>query len=82
MEAWQRRYKERRQEAYERYYNKLIKIKTAVFISGRGSNMVSLIKASKNQKFPALIAVVIADNKLAPGIQLAKNYNIPIWIRS
>ena len=26
MEAWQRRYKERRQEAYERYYNKLIKI--------------------------------------------------------
>ena len=34
--------------------------------------MVSLIKASKNQKFPALIAVVITDNKLAPGIQLAK----------
>jgi len=42
--------------------------------------MVSLIKASKNQKFPALIAVVITDNKLAPGIQLAKNYNIPIKV--
>ena len=42
--------------------------------------MVSLIRASKNQKFPALIAVVISDNKLAPGIQLAKNYNIPIKV--
>ena len=54
-------------------YNKLKKIKTAVFISGRGSNMESLIEASKKQKFPALIAVVITDNE---GIQLAKNYNI------
>ena len=42
--------------------------------------MESLIKASKNQKFPALITVVITDNKHAPGIQLAKNYNIPIII--
>ena len=42
--------------------------------------MESLIKASKNQKFPALIAVVITDNEHAPGIQLAKNYNIPIKV--
>ena len=42
--------------------------------------MESLIKASKNQKFSALIAVVITDNELASGILLAKNYNIPIKV--
>ena len=42
--------------------------------------MESLIKASKNKKFPALIALVITDNKLAQGILLAKNYKIPIKV--
>ena len=42
--------------------------------------MVSLIKAAKNQKFPALIALVVTNDELAPGIQLTKNYNIPIKI--
>jgi formyltetrahydrofolate-dependent phosphoribosylglycinamide formyltransferase len=56
------------------------KIKTAVFISGRGSNMESLIKSAGDQNFSALITVVISDNKLAPGIDLAKNYNVPVEI--
>ena len=42
--------------------------------------MESLIKAAKNQKFPALIALVVTNDELAPGIQLTKNYNIPIKI--
>ena len=42
--------------------------------------MESLIKATKNQKFSALIAVIITNNQLAPGIQLAKKYNIPIKV--
>ena len=57
-------------------YNKLKKIKTAIFISGRGSNMESLIRATSNKKFPAIIVLVITDNELAPGIRLAKNYKI------
>ena len=61
-------------------YNKLKKIKTAVFISGRGSNMESLIKSTRDQNFSALITVVISDNELAPGIGLAKNYNVPVEI--
>ena len=52
-------------------YNKIKKIKTAVFISGRGSNMESLIKSTKDQNFSALITVVISDNELAPGTGLA-----------
>ena len=59
-------------------YNSINKIKTAIFISGRGSNMESLIKASRTQKFPALISVVITNNEVAPGIKIAENYNIPV----
>ena len=61
-------------------HNKLKKIKTAVFISGRGSNMESLIKSAGDQNFSALITVVISNNDLAPGIGLAKNYNVPVEI--
>ena len=38
--------------------------------------MESLIRAASSKKFPAIIALVITDNELAPGIQLAKNYKI------
>ena len=51
-----------------------------MFISGRGSNMESLIKSTRDQNFSALITVVISDNELAPGIGLAKNYNVPVEI--
>ena len=61
-------------------HNKLEKIKIAIFISGRGSNMEALIKASKNEKFPALVSVIITNNEFAKGNRLAKNYNIPIEI--
>ena len=60
--------------------NNIKRIKTAIFISGRGSNMESLIKATKNHEFPASISLVVTNNSLSPGIQLAKNYNIPIKI--
>ena len=42
--------------------------------------MESLIKATKNQDFPASILVVVTDNESAPGIQLAKNYYVPVKI--
>ena len=58
--------------------NNIKKIKTAIFISGRGSNMESLIKATKNQEFPASISLVLTNNSLAPGIKLAKKHNIPV----
>ena len=61
-------------------HNKLEKIKIAIFISGRGSNMEALIKASKNEKFPTLVSIIITNNEVAKGIRLAKNYNIPIEI--
>ena len=53
----------------------LKKIKTAVFISGRGSNLNNLIKFSKTKKSPIIIDLVIS-NKKAFGLKYADRYKI------
>ena len=52
------------------------KIKTAVFISGTGSNLKNLIKFSKYKKSPIQIKCVISDNKYAKGLYYAKKFKI------
>ena len=52
------------------------KIKTAVFISGRGSNMESILKAIKKKKIPINPAVVISNKPNAKGLQIAKKMGI------
>ena len=52
------------------------KIRTAVFISGTGSNLKSLIKFSKINKSPISIDFVISNNSKARGLDCAKIYNI------
>ena len=51
------------------------KIKTAVFISGRGSNLLNLIKFSRQKKSPILIDLIISDKK-AIGLKYAKKFKI------
>tara|TARA_Y100000591_G_scaffold234940_1_gene205696 strand:- start:528 stop:1109 length:582 start_codon:yes stop_codon:yes gene_type:complete len=51
------------------------KIRTAVFISGRGSNLLNLIKFSKCKKSPISINLVIS-NKKALGLRYAEKYEI------
>ena len=53
----------------------LKKIKTAVFISGRGSNLNNLIKFSRNKKSPIVIDLIIS-NKKAFGLKYADKYKI------
>ena len=48
----------------------------AVFISGRGSNLESLIKESKNKNFPIQIELIISDNINAKGLEFSEIYNI------
>ena len=48
------------------------KIKTAVFISGNGSNLKSLIKFSKTKKSPISINLIISNNSKAKGLKLSK----------
>ena len=52
------------------------KIKTAVFISGTGSNLKNLIKFSKIKKFPISINLVISNTNKAKGLKYANNANI------
>ena len=48
------------------------KIKTAVFISGNGSNLNSLIKFSKTRKSPISVNLIISNNPKAKGLKLGK----------
>ena len=56
------------------------KIRTAVFISGTGSNFKSLIKFSKTNKSPISIEFVISNNSNAKGLNYAKKYNIKMKV--
>jgi len=50
--------------------------RTAVLISGRGSNMSALVGAARAPDFPAEIAVVLSDNSAAGGLALARQAGI------
>ena len=52
------------------------KIKTAIFISGTGSNLKSLIKFSKLKKSPISINLIITNNKLAKGLKYVNIFKI------
>ena len=56
------------------------KIDAAVFISGSGSNLNSIIKNSLKKNFPIKISLVISNNKNAYGINYAKNNKIKFKI--
>ncbi len=48
------------------------KINTAIFISGTGSNLKSLIKFSKLKKSPITIGMIISNNPKSKGLKYAK----------
>ncbi len=52
------------------------KIRTAVFISGKGSNLNSLIKFSKKNNSPISIEFIVSNNLRAKGLDYAKKYKI------
>ena len=52
------------------------KIKTAVFISGKGSNLKSLIKFSKIKKSPISIELIVSNNAKSKGLIFGKIYKI------
>ena len=52
------------------------KINTAVFISGTGSNLKSLIKFFKTNKSPISIDLIISNNPKAKGLRYGKIFKI------
>ena len=58
----------------------MVKKKACVFISGKGTNLINLIRKSRDYSFPISIKLVISNNNKAPGIVYAKKNNIPFLI--
>ena len=50
----------------------MVKKKTCIFISGKGTNLKNLINRSRDNNFPININLVITNNKQAFGIFLPK----------
>ncbi len=55
----------------------MAKLKVAVFISSRGTNMQSLVRACQTPDFPAEIACVLSNNLEAAGLKFAADNSIP-----
>ncbi|MDB2341323.1 phosphoribosylglycinamide formyltransferase [Candidatus Pelagibacter bacterium] len=54
----------------------LKKVKTAVFISGTGSNLKNIIKFSKIKKSPISINLIISNTRFAKGLKYAEQFEI------
>lgn len=53
------------------------KKRVAILISGRGSNMMSLVNAMRTPGYPAEPVVVISNRPDAPGLEWAKSQGLP-----
>ncbi|MDC1463027.1 phosphoribosylglycinamide formyltransferase [Alphaproteobacteria bacterium] len=58
----------------------LKKIKTAVFISGTGSNLKKLIKFSKIKNSPISIDLIFSNNSKAKGLRFSNLFNIKKYV--
>ena len=60
----------------------LKKIKTAVFISGTGSNLENLIKFSKIKNSPISIDLILSNTSRAKGLKFSNQFNIKKYVSS
>jgi len=58
------------------------KIKTAVFISGTGSNLKNLIKFSKIKNSPISIDLIFSNTSKAKGLKFSSQFNIKKYVSS
>ena len=56
------------------------KINTAIFISGRGSNLNNLIKFSRKKYSPIVVKLILSDNRYAKGLNYARKNKIKFRI--
>lgn len=56
------------------------RVRTAVLISGRGSNLAALIEASRATGYSAEIALVISNREDAAGLEVARAAGIRAWV--
>ena len=53
------------------------RVRTAVLISGRGSNLAALIAAARAPAYPAEIVLVVSNVETAPGLVIARGAEVP-----
>src|SRR5712672_2973296 len=58
-------------------HGEAMKRRVAILISGRGSNMAALIKAAREEDFPAEVALVISNRADAGGLEKASDTGVP-----
>ena len=58
----------------------MTKAKIGVLISGRGSNLQSLIDAARAPDYPAEISIVISNRPNAAGLQRAQDAGVPVEV--
>ena len=56
------------------------RVRTAVLISGRGSNLSALIEAARAADYPAGIALVVSNKDDAAGLAVARDAGVPTKI--
>lgn len=54
------------------------RLKLAILISGRGSNMEALLKAAEDAAFPAQPVLVLSNRPDAKGLETAANAGVPV----
>jgi phosphoribosylglycinamide formyltransferase-1 len=54
----------------------MARVKTAILISGRGSNMAALLSAARAEDYPAEIVLVISNDPDAAGLELARSNGV------
>lgn len=57
-----------------------MKVRVAILISGRGSNMRALIDGARKPNYPAEIVLVVSSRENAEGLTTARNLGIPTAI--
>ena len=58
----------------------MIKERLCILISGRGSNLLSIIKSCREKDFPAKVKLIVSNNPNAFGLRYAKQYKIPFKV--
>lgn len=56
------------------------RVRTAILISGRGSNMEALIAAARDPDYPAEIALVLSNRPEAKGLEIAKAAGVAVAV--
>ena len=57
----------------------MVKRNCSVFISGQGTNLLNILKHTRDYNFPINIKLIVSNNYKAKGNNISKKYSIPFY---